>query len=80
MRYKHGSLDKFDCYFPSHKPPVHDNWCVSKNHENLHVSQGFMHYDTNRRGHRFGINRKAYKVSGAGIAVDGSFIGKPEAL
>ncbi len=59
---------------------MQDQWAVSSNHERMHCSAGYMHYDTDRRGHRFGINRKAFKVSGHGVFVDGTHVGKPEVL
>ena len=79
MRFKHNRIDRWDCTWPGAKIKIHDHYGVSARSDSFHCSAGWMHYDTGRRGHKFGINNKVYKISGAGIMVDGEWIGKPEA-
>lgn len=80
MRVKYGNLDKYDCHMPGKKSFIQDAWYVSKNHENLHITCGYIVQGNADRGTRFGINRKAWKASPAGIMVDGHYVGKPETL
>jgi len=79
LRYKHGSLDKWDNYFPNKAHFIQDNYAVSSESENFHLALGYIYPGHGRnRGTRFGVNKKCFHVSHAGASIDSHYIGKTE--
>ncbi len=77
MKYKHASLDKWDNYFPNKPHFVQDNYAVSAESDQFHVSVGYM-YRGRKKSTRFGVNRKCFHASHAGACIDSHYIGKTE--
>lgn len=79
MRYKHGYHDRWDNHFLN-PGWVHTEYYVSTEAKRLHLTAGYIHQGESIgvRGTRFGVNRKADKVSHGGSLVDGHWVGKAE--
>lgn len=73
-------LDRFDAH-PIKKPSfIHDNYYVSKHSRDVHTPSSWGYNADFTSEFKMGIQHKMFKVSGYGIMVDSTNVGKSDML
>ena len=75
--YKHNNMDKWEGCMPNKPDFVHDDYGVSGHQELFHIPNAYASRSRGR-GVSMGVQKGIWRVSGRGIQVDGTGVGKSD--
>jgi len=72
-------MDKYDSFMPNKRDFFHDDYTVSAEQEKFHIASAIEYgHPFGKARARIGIQKRMYKASGSGIAVDNETIGSSD--